>query len=119
MRAGCREFATPLCRRSKNATEMHQDAIRVSREFRDILGVNSVGDRKDIVDKYNRLLDNFARDRNVALKTLERLQKEEEPNQYEADRVALYATTAAGFRHRLLWSSSNVTRKRTERRAIF
>ena len=75
----------------------HQDAIRVSREFRDILGVNSVGDRKDIFDKYNRLLDNFARDRNVALKTLERLQKEEEPNQYEADRVALYAATAAGF----------------------
>jgi WD40 repeat protein len=31
------------------------------------------------------------------LKTLERLQKEEEPNQYEADRVALYAATAAGF----------------------
>jgi WD40 repeat protein len=75
----------------------HQNAIQVTREFHDILGVNVVGDRKDIFDKYNRLLDNFARDRSVALKTVERLQREEEPNQYEADRVALYAATAAGF----------------------
>jgi predicted Zn-dependent protease len=75
----------------------HQNAIQVTREFHDILGVNAVGDRTDIFDKYNRLLDNFARDRSVALKTVERLQREEEPNQYEADRVALYAATAAGF----------------------
>lgn len=75
----------------------HQNATQVTREFHDILGVNAVGDRNDIFDKYNRLLDNFARNRNVALKTIERLQREEEPRQYEADRVALYAATAAGF----------------------
>jgi WD40 repeat protein len=76
---------------------MHQNAIQVTQEFHDILGVNAVGDRKDIFDKYNRMLDNIARDRNVLVKTSERMQREEEPNQYAADRVALYAATAAGF----------------------
>jgi hypothetical protein len=75
----------------------HQTAIEATQEFHDILGVNSVGDRKDIFDKYNRLMDNFARDRGLALKTLERMQREEEPHQYEADRLALYAAAAAGF----------------------
>jgi hypothetical protein len=76
---------------------LHQSAIQVTQEFHDILGVNSVGDRKDIFDKYNRMLDNIARNRNVLVKTIERMQREEEPDQYEADRLALYAATAAGF----------------------
>ena len=76
---------------------LHQSAIQVTQEFHDIMGVNSVGDRKDIFDKYNRMLDNIARNRNVLVKTIERMQREEEPDQYEADRVALYAATAAGF----------------------
>jgi WD40 repeat protein len=76
---------------------LHQSAIEVTQEFHDILGVNSVGDRKDIFDKYNRMLDNIARNRNVLVKTIERMQREEEPDQYEADRLALYAATAAGF----------------------
>jgi hypothetical protein len=74
----------------------HQTAIQVTQEFHDILKVNSVGDRKDIFDKYNRLLDNFGRDRNVALKTIERMQREEEPDQYQADSVALYAVDCRG-----------------------
>jgi len=76
---------------------LHQSAIQVTQEFHDILSVNSVGDRKDIFDKYNQMLDNIARNRNVLVKTIERIQREEEPEQYEADRVALYAATAAGF----------------------
>ena len=76
---------------------LHQSAIQVTQEFHDILGVNSVGDRKDIFDKYNRMLDNIARNRSVLMKTIERMEREEEPDQYEADRVALYAATAAGF----------------------
>ncbi len=75
----------------------HQNAIEMTRTFHDILGVNSVGDRKDIVDKFNRMLDSIARDRGALLKTVERQQREEEPHQYEADRVALYAAAAAGF----------------------
>ncbi len=75
----------------------HQNAIEITRDFREILGVTSVSDRKDIFEKYNLLLDNYARDKNQALKIREKLEREEEPNQYEADRVALYAIAAAGF----------------------
>jgi predicted Zn-dependent protease len=75
----------------------HQNAIEMTRQFHDILGVTSVGDRADIFDKFNRMLDNVARDRSVLIKTSERLQREEEIHQYEADRVALYAVAAAGF----------------------
>jgi WD40 repeat protein len=75
----------------------HQNAIEMTRTFHDILGVNSVGDRKDIFEKFNRMLDTIARDRGVLVKTAERQQREEEPHQYEADRVALYAAAAAGF----------------------
>ncbi len=75
----------------------HQNAIEMTRRFREILGVDSVGDRKDIFDKYNRMLDNIARNRSVLIKTAEREYREEEPHQYEADRVALYAAAAAGF----------------------
>jgi WD40 repeat protein len=75
----------------------HQNAIEMTRTFHDILGVNSVGDRKDIFDKFNLLLDTIARDRGALLKTAERQQRDEEPHQYEADRVALYAAAAAGF----------------------
>lgn len=75
----------------------HQNAIEMTRTFHDILGVNSVGDQKDIFEKFNRMLDTIARDRGALVKTAERQQREEEPHQYEADRVALYATAAAGF----------------------
>jgi WD40 repeat protein len=75
----------------------HQNAIEMTRNFHDILGVDSVGDRKDIFDKFNPLLDNIARNRDLLLKTAQREQRLEEPHQYEADRVALYAVAAAGF----------------------
>jgi hypothetical protein len=75
----------------------HQNSIEMTRTFHDILGVNSVGDRKDIFDKSNRMLDTIARDRGALVKTAERQQRDEEPHQYEADRVALYAAAAAGF----------------------
>lgn len=43
-----------------------QNAILVTRKFHDILGMGSVTDKKDIAEKYNRLQDNFARDRGLA-----------------------------------------------------
>ena len=75
----------------------HQNAIEMTRRFREILDVDSVGDRKDIFDKFNRMLDNVARNRNALVKIEEREWHDEEPHQYEADRVALYAAAAAGF----------------------
>jgi len=75
----------------------HQNAIQMTQMFHEILGVNAVGGRKDIFDKYNQMMDNIGRDRNVLVKIIERMRREEEPDQYEADRVALYAVAAAGF----------------------
>jgi WD40 repeat protein len=75
----------------------HQNAIEMTREFHDFLGVDSVGDRKDILDKFNRMLDSIARNKNALTKTAERDWQQEEPHQFQADRVALYAAAAAGF----------------------
>lgn len=75
----------------------HQNAVEMTRKFHDILNVTAVGDRADIFEKFNRMLDNIARNRELLLKTVEREQRLEEPHQYEADRVALYAVAAAGF----------------------
>jgi len=71
----------------------HQSAIEITRQLHDILGVTSVGDRKDIFDKFNRLIDNYARDP----KLLEQQAKQEEPEQYQADHVGLYAIANAGY----------------------
>jgi hypothetical protein len=71
----------------------HQGAIDMTRLFRELLGVTSVGDRKDISEKFNRMLDNMARNPAV----LQRMRSEEAPNQYQADQVALYALADAGY----------------------
>ena len=39
----------------------HQVAIDITRAFREVLGVTQVGDRQDILDKWNRLMDHTAR----------------------------------------------------------
>jgi Peptidase family M48 len=75
----------------------HQNAIEMTRMFHDLLGVTSVGDRQDIFEKYNRMLDGIARNRSALEKALNREASQEEPHQYEADRVALYAAAAAGY----------------------
>jgi WD40 repeat protein len=71
----------------------HQVAIDMTLDFREVLGVTSVGDRKDIQDKYNRFMDNIARDPKI----FQRIMAEEEPHQYQADQVALYALANAGY----------------------
>lgn len=71
----------------------HQSAIDMTRMFHDVLGVTSVGDRKDIFDKFNQFLDNAGRNP----KALGQTEREEEPHQYEADQVALYAVAQAGY----------------------
>jgi hypothetical protein len=74
-------------------TLAHQQAIQTTRLFHDILGVTSVGDAKDIADKYNRMLDNLARNLNLLIK----VSSQEEPHQYQADQVALYVLANAGY----------------------
>ncbi|MGA7785237.1 MAG: M48 family metalloprotease [Candidatus Acidiferrales bacterium] len=71
----------------------HHSVIDMSTFFRLVLGVDSVGDHKDIFEKYNRLLDNFFKQPDV-LKTIS---KNEEPDQIVADTLSLYLISAAGY----------------------
>jgi predicted Zn-dependent protease len=76
---------------------MHQNATTVSELFREILGVNSVSDRKDIADRLAQLFDALDHDARLLRKAAQVIGKQEAAHQYEADRVALYASAAAGF----------------------
>jgi WD40 repeat protein len=71
----------------------HQFGTDMTAVFEQVLGVTSVGDRKDIEGKFNRFLDNGARNP----KALEKWNNREEPEQYQADQVALYAAANAGY----------------------
>lgn len=66
-------------------------ATGFSELFRKILNVTQVGDRKDIADKYNLLIER-RRTKNISLGS-----GEENEHQLQADRVGLYALTAAGY----------------------
>ncbi len=70
-----------------------QMAADMTRILREVLGVTSVSNRQDIFEKYNRLLDNAARKPGA----LRRGDREEEGQQYEADRIGIYAMAAAGY----------------------
>ena len=70
-----------------------QIAADMTRLFREVLGVTSVSDRRDIFEKYNLLLDNAARKPGA----FKRGDREEEGQQYEADRIGIYAMAAAGY----------------------
>ena len=69
----------------------HDSAIDVTRQFKEVLGVTSVGDRKDIFDKYNQLIENLNR-KPGAFKVGDR-----EKGQLFADQAGLYALVAAGY----------------------
>jgi peptidase M48-like protein len=68
-----------------------QTGIDLTREFKAVLGVTEVGDRKDVMDKWNRLLDIAAK------KNQKRSERRERQEQLIADRMALYAMTRAGY----------------------
>lgn len=70
-----------------------QLAADMTRIFREVLGVTAVSDRQDIFEKYNRLLDNAARKPGA----FRRGDREAEGQQYEADRIGIYAMAAAGY----------------------
>ena len=75
----------------------HQNATIMSELFRRILGVNAVSDRKDISETVTRLFATIDRDRKLLRKSAQIIETQEAIHQYEADRVALYASAAAGF----------------------
>jgi hypothetical protein len=69
-----------------------QQTISMTRAFKEILGVTSVADRADIVEKYHRLLDNAARGR-----VARRAESHEDADQIAADRLGLFVLAAAGY----------------------
>jgi hypothetical protein len=71
----------------------HQSANEMTRLFQNALGVNKVASRQDLANRYNQLLDNASR----GTPTYQKIAREEEPDQYVADQVALYALASAGF----------------------
>jgi len=75
----------------------HQNAIVMSQLFRGILGVNAISDRKDISETVTRLFASIDRDRKLLRKSAQIIGRQEAIHQYEADRVALYTSAAAGF----------------------
>jgi predicted Zn-dependent protease len=75
----------------------HKNAVIVSQLFQEILGVNTVTDKKDIVEKLRRLFDSIDQDRKSLRKAGQIIENQEGLHQQEADRIALYASAAAGF----------------------
>ena len=71
----------------------HHGAVEFSYLFQRILGIRDVGNRQDIFEKYNLLLENLRRDPKAFAKLAER----EEPDQYQADQIALTAMANAGY----------------------
>jgi WD40 repeat protein len=70
---------------------VHHSAIDISKGFRKILEIKEVGDRSDIIQKFNEYLDNRAR---KSLGRTGHVGKQ----QIEADSIGLYAMTAAGYK---------------------
>ncbi|HEY2961191.1 MAG TPA: M48 family metalloprotease [Pyrinomonadaceae bacterium] len=70
---------------------VHQSAMDVTRQFKEVLSVSSVSDRRDVFDKYNQLIENLNRQPG-AFKPRDR-----EKGQLFADQAGLFALVAAGY----------------------
>jgi WD40 repeat protein len=87
----------------------HQHSILMTQLLKRVLGVTQVGDRADIYDKFQRLLENEQRKPT-------HVSGEGEADQYIADQVALFAMARAGFAPQAyvdLWDRFNVTHRKT------
>jgi hypothetical protein len=88
----------------------HQGAIDTTRMFKEVLGVTKIGDRRDVFEKYNQLLDNY-RLKPGAFKTQDR-----EKGQLTADQAGLFAVVSAGYDPAAMarfWDRINETKGKT------
>lgn len=69
----------------------HQGAILMTQELRQVLNVNSVGNRADIADKIHRVREIWAT-RKI------RIHQSDQADQQAADQVSIYAMARSGFR---------------------
>jgi len=66
-------------------------AVDTSESLRKILNVTALGDRKDITEKYNLLIER------ARTKRISRSRGHEDEQQLEADKIGLFAMVAAGY----------------------
>jgi len=74
----------------------HHAAIETSEEFRKVLHVTQVGDREDVTAKWNQFLSNYRRQR-MQRGDYEKAVEIQEREQLQADTIALYLVTRAGY----------------------
>jgi hypothetical protein len=84
------ELAGVMAHELGHATVRHA-ASDFSAYLKQILNVTQVGDRKDITDKYNLLIERSR------TKTISRSSDHESSQQLEADKIGLFAMVAAGY----------------------
>jgi WD40 repeat protein len=70
-----------------------QQSVTMTRRMKEALGVTQVTDRRDVFDKYNRLVENVARKPEV----FRRGDNHEGKDQIEADQIGLFALAASGY----------------------
>jgi predicted Zn-dependent protease len=70
----------------------HQFTIETTANLKRLLGITSVGDKADIYAKFQRLVDASMKDKHLGPGG------DGDEKQDEADKVAVYATAAAGYR---------------------
>jgi WD40 repeat protein len=70
-----------------------QQAIEMTRLWREVLGVTKVTDRRDIFEKYNQFVENVARKPQAMGKG----DKHEDKDQIVADQIGLFALASAGY----------------------
>jgi hypothetical protein len=71
---------------------VHHGATDISEAMRRVLKINAIGDRKDVAEKYNLLIEN-ARTR----RSSSRGRGHENAQQLEADNIGFYSMVAAGY----------------------
>jgi len=69
----------------------HETAVDTTRLFKEVLGVTQVGDRRDVVEKYNRLMESYG------LKPGVFKRGDRERGQVTADLIGFYALVSAGY----------------------
>lgn len=69
-----------------------QVTIAVTKQLKEVLNITALGDRQDVVAKYNRLMDNAGRKPSVF-----RGASHDGPDQIEADRLGIFLVAAAGY----------------------
>lgn len=84
------ELAGVMAHELGHAT-VHHAATDISERMRKILNITALGDRKDIAEKYNLLIEN------ARTKKIEQKGGHENEQQLEADRIGLYAMISAGY----------------------